>query len=170
MGPLPKPLALTAYTALRHIHFPSGRCQCMPSLKLRPFCLYIFMKKGWNPHGVPLFSYWQEKMIAYFVAYFSHIFAYFSHNFAYFDFPFHRIIPPPLVNVVVTNLVRSLYEFRTKFKPFARIGTIHTTYTYHTYRLSCVCVYVCVCVCVCTWSEEGLLFVWAWVGGVCVRG
>ena len=36
-------------------------------------------------------------MIAYFVAYFSHIFAYFSHNFAYFDFPFHRIIPPPLM-------------------------------------------------------------------------
>ena len=30
MGPLPKPLALTAYMALRHIHIPSGRCCCMP--------------------------------------------------------------------------------------------------------------------------------------------
>ena len=27
---LPKPLALTAYTELRHIHIPSGRCHCVP--------------------------------------------------------------------------------------------------------------------------------------------
>ena len=35
-------------------------------------------------------------MIAYFVAYFSHI-------FAYFDFPFHRIIPPPPDFIIIMD-------------------------------------------------------------------
>ena len=77
-----------------HSH-PFGEMPVHAMTKAAVFLPLQILKKAWNPHGVPSFSYWQEKMIAYFVAYFSHIFAYFSHNFAYFDFPFHRIISPP---------------------------------------------------------------------------
>ena len=54
------------------------------------------------------------------------------------------------MNVVVTNFVRISHEAQT------------------------ICInlcHFCVCVCVygCAWSE-GLLFVWAWVHGVCVSG
>ena len=77
-----------------HSH-PFGEMPVNAMTKAAVFLPLQIFEKVWNPHGVPSFSYWQEKMIAYFVAYFSHIFAYFSHNFAYFNFPFHRLIPPP---------------------------------------------------------------------------
>ena len=53
------------------------------------------------------------------------------------------------VNAVVTNFIRILHEVQT-----ICMNLCH----------SCVCV-----VCGCAWSQ-GLLFVWAWVHSVCVRG
>ena len=58
------------------------------------------------------------------------------------------------VNVVVTNFVRNWYEFRIIF---ARISNnLHEFVSF-------------LSVSGCAWSER-LLFVWAWVTGVCVSG
>ena len=58
------------------------------------------------------------------------------------------------VNVVVTNFLRISYEIRTKFVRSS--NNLHEFVSF-------------LCVCGCAWSE-GLLFVWAWVHGVCVPG
>ena len=58
------------------------------------------------------------------------------------------------VNVVVMNFVRNSEEFRTNFARSS--NNWHEVVSF-------------LCVCGCAWSE-GLLFVWAWVHGVCVRG
>ena len=54
------------------------------------------------------------------------------------------------LNVVVINFIRISCKFRTKFEQFARIFIILLR------------VWLCL--------VGGLLFVWAWVHGVCVRG
>ena len=58
------------------------------------------------------------------------------------------------VNVVVTNFVPNSYEFRMNFARSS--NNLHEVVSF-------------LCVCGCAWSE-GLLFVWAWVHGVCVPG
>ena len=58
------------------------------------------------------------------------------------------------VNVVVTKFVRISYELRTNFARSS--NNLHELVSF-------------LCVCGCAWSE-GLLFVWAWVHGVCVPG
>ena len=58
------------------------------------------------------------------------------------------------VNVVVTDFVRSSYEFSTNFARSSK--SLHEFVSF-----------LCVCGCACS---EGLLFVWAWVHGVCVPG
>ena len=51
-------------------------------------------------------------------------------------------------------LLRNSYEFRTNFARSSK--NLHELVSF-------------LCVCGCAWSE-GLLFVWAWVHGVCVLG
>ena len=58
------------------------------------------------------------------------------------------------VNVVVTKFVRNSYELRTNFARSS--NNLHELVSF-------------LCVGGCAWSE-GLLFVWAWVHGVCVPG
>ena len=76
----------------------------------------------------------------------------FRTNFVRISYQFRANFVPQYV--VVTNFVRNSYEFRTKFVRSS--NNLHEFVSF-------------LCVCGCAWSE-GLLFVWAWVHGVCVPG
>ena len=76
----------------------------------------------------------------------------FRTNFVRISYEFRTNFVPQYV--VVTNFVRISYEIRTKFVRSS--NNLHEFVSF-------------LCVCGCAWSE-GLLFVWAWVHGVCVPG